>query len=200
MSRTHSVAAAILWLCVIVAAPVGGQTPAGDSLPLRKGQWAIEATIGGYGPVGVLRFLSSRSALILEADANTFVESNRNDITGDEQRWVYTRAGAELGRRLYTPLSGNAATILSAGLSASFARQGESYRRETRLGYGIFAEAGGVYFLNRRLSVQVTTTMVASFIRGKTDYTDNTVVQDTKTRGYSVSPLNSDVVATFYFR
>jgi hypothetical protein len=196
-ARLFTVAAS-LCLTTAVVTPAFAQSPTGDSLPFKKGQWAIESSIA-YGSLGVIRFFSPRSAMVVGISSYVFGEKNRDDDE-TENFFGFSNLGVQVGPRIYRPVSGNAATFLSTGLTVSHRTQRQSYRRESSMSYGIMGGAGGAYFPGRRLSVQVMVTSTASYLFGKTDFEDNTFASDFTTRGYSITPLSADVSATFYFR
>jgi hypothetical protein len=95
------------------------------AVPFRSGQWAAQLSMGpGVGSIGVLRFVSPRSALLL--DVRLFVESAQSDVdvqspagngTGDvrQSSVVIDLRG---GWRTYHPLGPRVVMHTSLGLLA----------------------------------------------------------------------------------
>ena len=200
MTSAQLVAVAGLSLSLAFSTPVIAKSQESDSLHFRKGQWAIESSFG-YSSLGLLRFLSPRSAIVVDVSGYFRAEKRRYEADTDpDARSAYSNMGVQLGRRAYRPLSANAATLFSTGLAVNRSTQTEGYMRDVTMAYGLFFEAGGAWFPIRRLSIQVLAGSSAVYTRGKTDYSDNQFVSDYSTTGYSINPVTATVSATFYFR
>lgn len=145
------------------AAPPSGR----DSLPARAGTYALEGGVGvNSSSVGVLRFLSPRSALGLTLTGGASHASGSTSTS----RTTYSSGsvGLSLGYRRYGRLRDRVGAYGTAGLTASYSRyrqsqtgtaqQGtySSVMRDVSSGVGAFGELGAAYLVVRRLTINAS--------------------------------------------
>lgn len=183
------------------------QTTAPDSLPFRRGQWAVEFPLNKSVGIGFLRFGSNRSALQL--DARFLLAKDKSDAS-DLGSWEESNRSVDvrIGRRVYRPLVPKTAILFSVGVAPGWYRR--TYSQTSTSGTfstlaagwtaGAFAEVGASYFVTPKLSLGALTGASGFYRFGnaRTAY-PGFPSRVSKHREYEVAFLSATIVGALYF-
>lgn len=199
-------------LVCLVAVPLGlaaQETPAADTTPFRRGQWA--AQFGGGASLltlGVLRFSSPRSAWVLDArvsGGHGHSESTFADSTGDTTFTSFSsNAGVtfRVGRRFLRTARRAVVTFFGFGVLGGFSHDaggsGRNVGESNGWNAGAFGELGGTYLVNDNFGVGVTSDAAVTYNRSTSKSTNPPPSRRT-TWSYSASAPNIRLVVTLYF-
>ncbi len=183
--RRHLVLIAASIVACLAPDSAGGQ--ATDSLPFRPRQWGTEFSLGSsFSSVGLVRFLSSQHALLLDfggslerASANRtnapYLASDRTDLR------------LRVGPRWYRPVAPRVARYVSAGLTTSLSHvrfdvdsvlRAQGYAGEQRgTGLGAFGEIGALWFVTNHLSLGASWNATLEFRRDTDERQDARVAR-----------------------
>ena len=211
--------AVVARLCVlVVAAPsLGAQSPAGDTLPIRRGQWAIEFPVQATYSLGLLNFLGRHTALVLDGSAHVAGE-NREVLyagtSGARQRLEtddHTMT-LKIGLRRYHQVAPKAAGFYQFGVSPSYVYERyryiypDGYRNESmRSTYsvGAFFGVGGTYFITPRVTAGMITNTQLAYRRHSDRNKSTSPVSQSESkasgRGFAFSVTSPMIVAALYF-
>ena len=210
MKRVPVFACVLLVSFGVHVTEAAAQATEGDTLPFRKGQWAVEFPIQSDIGFGFLHFLSRRSALLLDATAEIERSSSRRtDLPGQEDGTFEEQEGTiRIGYRRYRAIGSRVAALTSVGVSSGwhiendfrrvYAGVFEESERETS--WGGFAELGGAYFVNSRFGLGMRTGIGGSYrvsrIRRQvgTDPAENS-----HARGYTIALAQTTIFAAIFF-
>jgi len=184
-------------LSSLLAAPTiaSAQQASSDSLP-HSGTWGAEVFLGsGASGANLLRFQSSRMALLLGADFNvTHVENDDDNPATAVAAGTQSTFAARLGMRTYRQSSSERLRpIVGFGARTSYAKGPTSFRSWTAGGY---AELGATYFLTPHFSLGGTGELQASYGKRKQQIGLNTTAEQTTTN-FSGSLIR--VLVSVYF-
>jgi len=182
-------------------APPNVEQPAGaiDSLPFRRGQWGAEFSIddGMFG-LGVLRFRSPRTALVLNASVGaSWAETEGLGGGEGPQSETSIFVSVHAGPRRYRPIVTAAAAYVGTGLTGSYSwgEDGNSRRRMWRA--GVFGQLGGVYFVTPRFSLGARVEASASFSASR--QTASIIGYSYRDRRFSIGLAPVRIVGGLYF-
>lgn len=211
--------AVVAGLCVLAfaASPLSAQSPAGDTLPIRKGQWAVEFPVQATYSLGVLNFLGRHTALVLDGTANVASDVGQNLYSApSESRHRYERdyqaSALKIGIRRYHLVAPRAAGFHQFGLSPSYRYERDRYsypsgptNESIRRTYsvGAFFGVGGTYFVTPRVTVGMVTNTQLSYSRHR-DLNKSTSPgyqseSEASGRGFAFSVSSPMIVAALYF-
>lgn len=177
-------------LSSLLAAPAiaSAQRTSSDSLP-HAGTWGAEVFLnsGGSG-ANLLRFQSSRMALVLGADFNVSHIENDDDSQSGFAEGTTSNVGARLGLRTYRESSSERLRpIVGFGARTAFGKGPQSFSAWSA---GAYAELGATYFLTPHFSMGGTGELQASYGKRKQQIGPNTdIEQSTTTFGGSLMRL-----------
>lgn len=153
-----------LWFAVVSIIPVvpvvaqDTTVAATDSLPFRRGQWAVQFGGGfNFASVGALKFRSPHRAWIVDIRLNG---GHSETLASDSGVFLGLQSSADvsvrLGSRRYQHLGPKVSSLFTLGALAGYSHRATSSpagKTETN-GWqtGLFAELGGSYFVTQRLS------------------------------------------------
>ena len=168
-------------LASLLAAPAiaSAQQSSSDSLP-HSGTWGAEVFLnsGGSG-ANLLRFQSSRMALVLGADFNVTHVSDDDDNTSGFGEGTTSNVGARLGIRTYRESSSERLRpIVGFGARTTYGKGPQSFSSWSAGGY---AELGATYFLSPHFSLGGTGELQASYGKRKQQVGLNTTIDQSAT-------------------
>ena len=200
----------IVLACVFVPTDrAHAQSEARDTLPFRKGQWAVEFPVNRSVGIGFLRFGSNRSALQLDAQfvvAEDETQTNPADFASRKE--TDRSVDIQIGRRTYRPLASKTAMLFSAGVTPGWYRgtysetstSGTFSTIATGWSAGVFLEAGASYFVTPKLSLGMLTG-ASGFYRFGHARTSSPAypTRVSKHREYQAAVLAATIVGALYF-
>jgi len=159
-----------------------------DSLPFRRGQWAVQF-VGSLGAsVGLLKFRSPSSAWVVDVG----VSGQHEEDIADTSVAVHSQAFVSvlLGQRKYRSLATKVAAYRSLGLLMSYTHNLSSspFSRSTSNGWqlGPFANVGGTYLVTSHLGIGATGQVRIAY--GRSTFRSSITP---KTRSWSLSGTTS---------
>lgn len=141
---------------LIVAASVPGVASA-QALPFRAGQWGAEFSSGDLNTVGMMRFVSPRSAFVFDVGMLDFVIDEEAGLKQSQRRLEL-----RLGLRNYRPVATRVSGFWSVGATAAYWSQKQESsslpasryeRNETTI--GAFAQLGADFHITSNIAAGV---------------------------------------------
>ena len=209
------------WLSAVVAGVsvasalpevTAAQSQSRDTLPFRKGQWAVEFPIRESYSITLLRFGSNRSAVLVDGAVSAFrqkrdYEGSDQDSENENQNFTL-----RLGRRAYHPITSNTAGFVDFGITPGFTRSKSRNQitpatstEQTSTGgsLGVFLGVGGSYFITPRVSLGAWSSTQFSYSASKDRLVTHTFgtpnIQEQKSRGYGFSAHTAVITGGIYF-
>ena len=157
----RALTAAVTGLCAAVVISTSGRTQSlnGDTLPFRKGQWAVEFPLQESYSITLLRFGSNRHALLVDGVVSITHDKSAADDDEFDSRLSGQSYRLRIGRRAYRPLAANTAGYFDYGVVPGWSRVASDQLRSDRVDFesntrtsslGVFAALGGNYFVTPR--------------------------------------------------
>ena len=149
-----------------------------DTIPFRRGQWALQFTAGStFGSLGALRFASPRKAWLLDLrvdgghshDHVTIPTGPTTDTTLDRfDSWA--NATLRVGPRYYTARGTRLVSFAGVGVIGGFTHyadgeEGGSAWERNGWTAGVFGDLGATYLVSPRLGLGGTATLSAAYSR-----------------------------------
>jgi len=198
-------------LCLaLLCSPVFGSAQnvvAPDTLPFRRGQWAMQFG-GGFSiaTLGVLRFTSPKRAWLIDAALGGGHEHTTSHVTFPRDTVLSSfesnaSISLRLGRRFYQGPGQKIVSFQTLGFLGGFSHNGgSSFGRasgETNgWSAGLFGELGAAFFVASKLSLGGTATATLTYTRSRTESSTG----DRSTAwSYQGSAPAIRFVATIYF-
>lgn len=183
---------------------IAAQETATDTTGFHAGQWGVQFGAGGsfgVANVGILRFSSPRSALMLRLDfSGEFLSGTRTGVgvsEDQEERSVFAAAG--LGKRFYQAARHNVRSFQSIGVFGSYQDQeqtiGATAFRQNSWRAGLFGELGAGYWITPNLSLGGT----ASVSAGRAHLRREVGTDQVSENGWFVSGVDVVLVVGLYF-
>ena len=183
---------------------VAAQEAAVDTTGFRAGQWGLQFGAGsgfGVANVGILRFSSPRSALMLRLDfSGEFLNGTRTGVGVSEdqdERSVFAAAG--LGKRFYQASRHKVRSFQSIGVFGSYQDNKQSFAgtvfRTNDWRAGLFGELGAGYWITPNVSLGGTATVSGGRSHRQTENGTDEVSET----GWFVSAVDVLLVVGLYF-
>lgn len=194
--RLLALALALLPTCL------SAQESSADTAGFHAGQWGVQFGASSFSVVniGILRFSSPRSALMLRLDfSGEFLSGTRTAVgVSDDQndRSVFVAAG--LGRRFYQAPRHKVRSFQSIGVAGSYQDQkrtiaGTTFRAKS-WNAGLLGELGAGYWVSPNLSLGGTASIAAGRTHRHTEEGD-----EVDESGWFVSSVSAFLVVGLYF-
>ena len=168
----------VSFLALVVISLGATRARAQETLPFTAGQWGIEAAASSIPEGGMIRFLSSRTALTLSGSYSTLsVEDERTDpFTGATftMKTTQSLADVRVGMRFYRPVASSVVQFTGVGLLAQHvsAKNVDVFTStpvtDRATGIGAFAEVGAQYHLSAKFSIGAAVRAEYIHLSGKT--------------------------------
>ncbi len=183
---------------------VAAQETATDTTGFHAGQWAVQFGAGGsfgVANVGILRFSSPRSALMLRLDfRGEYLNGTRTAVGVSEDqndRSVFFAAG--LGKRFYQASRHKVRSFQSIGVIGSYEDLKQTFSgnvfRTSSWSAGLLGELGAGYWITPNLSLGGTASVSAGRLHRRTENGTDEV----KENGWFLSGVNVSLIVGLYF-
>lgn len=173
-TRTRTIARLFaLSLAIVAARPIAAQST--DSLPFRARQWGAEfSASSGFGSAGLLRFHTSRRALLLDAGGTITRQSKSDAARADNS----AAARLRIGERFYRPVARRVVQFATVGVGASHddattsvptftGTMGEQTQRQWAT--GVFGGVGAAWMVTPALSLGATYEAELNYVSSTTE-------------------------------
>lgn len=154
---------------VLATAAILPATAAAQSLPFRAGQWGAEFQSGDLTSAGVMRFMSPRTALVL--DAGVLNASTEEEEAGNTVENSMNLMSLRLGFRQFMPIASRVNGFWTAGAQYGTGSQtqdvgaAESERTESNI--GVFGQFGANYHVTSNIAVGIAYDVSLVQVSGK---------------------------------
>ena len=176
---------------------VAGVARAQATLPFLDGQWGIEASAFGGG--SLLRFVTPRTALLLNLDVNHSSYDNGPGASPRSRTSNTFTVGA--GLRRHAALAPHLASTVEGGLSFAWGRDRAEYGGATGDGiqrtrmFGPYLGFGAQYLVSDHFAVGAAYELYARWVKNRYHDANNDFHQASRNYGAQFTP----VYATLYF-